>query len=231
LPNLCINGCKKAFEMKILTKRLLCLPAAALLAFGGETFNERDPRYRVQSGDVIEVQYRYTPEYNHTVTIQPDGFVTLQFAGDIKIGGLTVTEAADEIAKKAGERLQNPEVTVTLKEFIKPYFTVAGEVNRPGRFDLRGRVSAIEGIAMSGGFKESSRRKTVILLRQASTDMAEVKVLDLNRLMSGKAIAEDMSLRPGDLLVVPQNRISRLEPFMRIGQTGLYGLGLTLRGY
>ena len=140
-------------------------------------------------------------------------------------------EAAAAIADKAGKRLQNPEVTVTLKEFVRPFFTVAGEVNHPGRFDLRGRVSAVEGIAVSGGFKESSKRSTVILLRRTGADLAEVKVLDLKRLMSAASIEEDLTLRSGDLLVVPQNAISRLEPFMRIGNTGLYGLGLALRGY
>jgi polysaccharide export outer membrane protein len=209
----------------------LALSVPALFGFAEETFSERDPRYRIQPSDVIEVQYRYTPEYNHTVTIQPDGFASLQFTGDVKIAGLTVEQAAAEIAKKASERLQNPEVTVTLKEFIKPYFTVAGEVNHPGRFDLRGHVSAIEGIAMSGGFKDSSKRTTVILLHQASPELAEVKVLDLRRLMSANAIEEDTTLRSGDLLVIPQNRISKIEPLMRIGQTGLYGLGLALRGY
>src|SRR5205814_3090121 len=122
-------------------------------------------RYRIQPSDVIEVQYRYTPEYNHTAAIQPDGFAALQVVGDVKVAGLTVDEASAAIAHKASERLQNPEVTVTLKEFIKPFFTVAGEVNHPGRFDLRGRVSAVEGIAISGGFKESSKKTTVILLR------------------------------------------------------------------
>jgi protein involved in polysaccharide export with SLBB domain len=217
--------------MKILIFIVLTILVSAITAFCQETFSERDPRYRIQPSDVVEVQYRYTPEYNHVVTVQPDGFAALQFVGDVKIAGLTVEEAAAAIAEKAGERLQKPEVTVTLKEFIKPYFTVAGEVNHPGRFDLRGRVSAIEGIAMSGGFKDTSKRTTVILLRQASTDMAEVKVLDLKRLMSARSIAEDATLRSGDLLVVPQNKISRVEPFMRVGQTGLYGLGLALRGY
>jgi polysaccharide biosynthesis/export protein len=213
------------------TITLLVCALAALPAYSQQTFSERDPRYRIQPSDVIEVQYRYTPEYNHMATIQPDGFAALQLVGDVKVAGLTVDEAAAAIAGKAGERLQNPEVTVTLKEFVRPFFTVAGEVNHPGRFDLRGRVTAVEGIAVSGGFKESSKRSTVILLRRTGADLAEVKVLDLKRLMSAAAIEEDLTLRSGDLLVVPQNAISRLEPFMRIGSTGLYGLGLALRGY
>jgi polysaccharide biosynthesis/export protein len=217
--------------MKILQAATILLWVCLAPAFCAESFNERDPRYRIQPSDVIEVQYRYTPEYNHTAAIQPDGFAALQVVGDVKVAGLTVEEAAAAIALKASERFRNPEVTVTLKEFIKPFFTVAGEVNHPGRFDIRGRMTAVEAIAISGGFKESSKRTTVILLRQTGADMAEVKVLDLKKFMTAKAIEEDVTLRSGDLLVVPQNAISRLEPLMRIGNTGLYGLGLALRGY
>jgi polysaccharide biosynthesis/export protein len=211
------------------TALLLCV--CTVPAYRAQTFSDRDPHYRIEPSDVIEVQYRYTPEYNHTATIQPDGFAALQFVGDVKVAGLTVEEAGAAIARKANERLRNPEVTVTLKEFVKPFFTVAGEVNHPGRFDLRGRVTAVEGIAISGGCRESSRRTTVILLRQNSADTAEVKVLDLRKFMSAAAIREDITLRSGDLLVVPQNAISKFEPIMRIGSTGLYGLGLALRGY
>jgi polysaccharide export outer membrane protein len=220
----------RQFTIKLLFSALAC-SALASLAFAEDGFSDRDPRYRIEPSDVIEVQYRYTPEYNHVVTVQPDGFATLQAVGDVKLAGLTVEQAAAEIAKKAGEHFLKPEVTVTLKEFVKPYFTVAGEVNHPGRFDLRGRVTAVEGIAMSGGFKESSRRTTVILLHQTSPELAEVRVLDFQRLMTAKAIREDTTIHPGDLLVVPQNKLSKIEPIMRIGQTGLYGLGLALRGY
>src|SRR5438067_8735625 len=168
--------------MTILKATAILFCACVVPEYCAEGLNERDPRYRIQPSDVIEVQYRYTPEYNHSATIQPDGFAALQLIGDVKIAGLTVDEASAAITRKASERLKNPELTVTLKEFVKPFFTVAGEVNHPGRFDLRGRMTAVEGIAISGGFKESSKRTTVILLRQTGADMAEVKVLDLRKL-------------------------------------------------
>ena len=215
--------------ISILSTLLVCSSMGSSRA--DETFANRVPRYRIQPADVIEVQYRYTPEYNHTVTVQPDGFVALQFVGDVKVSGLTVEEAAAIIQSRAGERLQKPEVAVTLKEFVKPYFTVAGEVSKPGRFDFRGGLNAIEGIAIAGGFKESSQRSQVILLRQIGPDQAEVKVLDVKKLMHASNIRESTALQAGDLLVVPQNRVSRIEPLMRLGSSGLYGLGLALRGY
>src|SRR4051794_40299915 len=67
-------------------------------------------RYRLNPGDVIEIVYRYTPEYNQTVTIQPDGFVMLEIVGDLKVGGSTVEQARQKILENAAKRLRDPEV-------------------------------------------------------------------------------------------------------------------------
>ena len=64
-------------------------------------FSERDPRYRLQPSDVLEVHYRYTPEFDQTVTVQPDGFVTLQIVGDLKLQGLTLEQVKGGILEKA----------------------------------------------------------------------------------------------------------------------------------
>jgi polysaccharide export outer membrane protein len=194
-----------------------------------DTFARRDQRYKIQPNDVVEIQFRYTPEYNLTATVQPDGFITLQVIGDFKIGGLTLEEASAALVKQASTRLRDPEVTVLLKDFVKPHFVVAGEVNRPGTYDLRGQVTVVQGIAMSGGFKESARQTKVVLLRRISADYAEVKLIDVKKLMSPEKIREDILLHPDDVLVVPQNKISKLEPIMRIGSMGLTGLALGLR--
>jgi polysaccharide export outer membrane protein len=191
-------------------------------------FTPREQRYRIQPNDVVEVHFRYTPEYNLTATVQPDGFISIEVVGDVKVGGLTLEQASAAIAQQAAARLRDPEVAVHLKDFVKPHFVVAGEVNHPGTYDLRGQVTTIQAIAMSGGFKESSKQSKVILLRRINEDYAEVKVLDLKKLMSPSKIREDITLHADDVLVVPKNTLSKIEPVVRVGSMGLYGLALAL---
>lgn len=74
-------------------------------------------RYKMVPGDVVEISYRYTPEFNQTVTIQPDGFVVLEIVGEVKLSGRNLEQARQEIIKKASVRLNDPEVTLILKEF------------------------------------------------------------------------------------------------------------------
>src|SRR2546422_3919608 len=78
-----------------------------------------EERYRLQPGDVLEVQFRYSPEFNQTVTVQPDGYVSLEIGGDIKVAGMTVEQTRLAILRKASARLQDPVATVILKEFQK----------------------------------------------------------------------------------------------------------------
>ena len=191
-------------------------------------FAERDPRYRLAPSDVVDVQFRYTPEFNFTATVQPDGFISSQVAGSVRVGGLTVDGACAQIAKLSSARLKDPEVNIVLKDFVKPHFVVAGEVNHPGNFDLRGEVSLVQAIAMAGGFKDSAKRTQVVLCRKANAEYAEVKIFDVRKLMTPGDIREDVVLRPGDTLVVPRNRISKMEPFIRLTSLGMYGLALGL---
>ena len=203
--------------------------AAVLLRSQTPAFSDRDARYRLQPEDKVEVQYRYTPEYNAVVSIQPDGFVSLPLVGDVKLAGLTLEGACAAIAQKAGERLASPEVSILLREYVKPYFVVAGEVTHPGRFDLHGNVTVVEAIAQSGGFKESSKHTQIVLLRKTDPEHAQVRLLDMKHLMSASGIREDLALRSGDMLIVPQTFISKIEPFVRVTSSTVTSILFGLR--
>lgn len=189
----------------------------------------RDVHYRLQPEDKIDVQYRYTPEYNGIASVQPDGYASLPLVGELKVSGLTLEETASIIRKKANERLNEPEVTVFLREYMKPYFVIAGEVTRPGRVEIHGPVTLVEAIALSGGFKDSARRTQVLLIRKLTPETAEVKLIDLRKLMTANSIREDLPIRPGDMLVVPRNTLSKIEPYIRITEIGFYALAQKFR--
>src|ERR1051326_3698516 len=136
-------------------------------------------RYRLQPGDVLEVQFRYSPEFNQTITVQPDGYITLEIGGDLKVAGFTVEQTRAAILRQASTRLQDPVATVLLKEFQRPYFVVAGEVNTPLKMEMRERVTALQAIMLAGGPKETAKSSQVVVFRQINSDMAEVKLLNL----------------------------------------------------
>src|SRR5256886_14305620 len=138
-----------------------------------------EERYRLQPGDVLEVQFLYSPEFNQTVTVEPDGYITMEIGGDLKVAGFTVEQTKRAILRQASTRLQDPIATVILKEFQKPYFVVAGEVAQPGKIEMRERVTALQAIMLAGGMKESAKSSQVVVFRKINSDIAEVKLLNL----------------------------------------------------
>jgi polysaccharide export outer membrane protein len=189
-----------------------------------QVFGSREPRYRIQRGDVLEVKFRYTPEYNQVVSVHPDGYVLLEIGGDVPVGGLTIPEATEAVRAAAARRLREPEVVLVLKEFLKPQITVAGEVAKPGMFELRGTLTVTQAIALAGGFRENAKHTSVALVRRVDDQWAEVKVLDMKRMTSARALAEDVNLAAGDLLIVPQSRLGRIERIVRWTSLAVFGL-------
>ena len=202
---------------------LIILLSTGAVSAQTPTFAEHDPRYRIQPSDVIEVHYRYTPEFDQTVTVQPDGYIALQIVGDLKLQGLTLDQVKAAILAKANLRLKDPEITLVLKDFEKPYFVVGGEVANPGRFEMRGQVTAVQAIAMAGGFKAASAKHSqVVLFRRVGPDLAKTEILNLKSAMSAKNTEPLADLRAGDMLIVPQNAVSKIERFVKWANIGTY---------
>ena len=187
-------------------------------AFGGE----RHPLYRLTKSDVVDLNFTFSPDYNQTLTVQPDGFVGLKGAGSVLAEGLTLPQLQRVVAEKYSAILHQPEITLTLRDFDKPYFLASGEVARPGKYELRGDMTVNEAVAIAGGFTQQARHSQVVVFRRVSTNVAEAHVLDLKRMLGAHDLREDLHLRPGDFVFVPQNRISKIRKFVPANSMSWY---------
>jgi polysaccharide export outer membrane protein len=184
---------------------------------------ERNPRYRIQPDDILELAFRYTPEFDQEVTVQPDGFVQLKgLSNDVHIQGLTIPEVIDTLKKSYANVLRDPVISVVLREFEKPYFIAGGQVGKPGKYDLRGQTTATQAIAIAGGFSEFSKNSQVLLFRHYNDDLVEVKVLNLNKVLKDKKYHEDLMLQPGDMLFVPKTFMAKIDRFLPRTSLGTY---------
>ncbi len=181
-----------------------------------------EDRYRLQPGDVLEVQFRYSPEFNQTITVQPDGYITLEIGGDLKVAGFTIEQTRTAILRQARTRLQDPVATIVLKEFQRPYFVVAGEVSQPGKIEMRERVTAIQAIMLAGGMKETAKASQVVVFRKINSDVAEVKLLNLKNIRRTSDLENDLTLQAGDIVFVPRDKISKIERFMKLASVAAF---------
>jgi polysaccharide export outer membrane protein len=217
------EGETEGVVMKSLSRIFILVLGMASLAWSQSSPElKARPMYQIHLGDVIQLEYRYTPEYNEQVTVQPDGYVYLQTCGQVKVAGLTVEQARHAITEKASSRLKDPEINLTLKEFQKPYIVVAGEVPKPGRYELREETTALQAVLEAGGMDKDARSSQVLVFRKINDQEAEVKVLDLHSIKSTKDLEHDTVLQSGDMLLVPRNRFSKFERVVKLSNIGAY---------
>jgi polysaccharide export outer membrane protein len=174
----------------------------------------RRPLYRLRKSDVVEVRFTFSPEFDQTLTVQPDGFIAPKAIGDIVAEGLTIAELRDSIRQAYAPVLRDPEVSVMLRDFEKPFFLAGGQVARPGKYELRSPTTVTEAIAIAGGFTDQSRHSQVVLFRKITDGIVETHVLNVKTMLAARNLDEDVMLKPGDMLFVPQNRISKIRKFL-----------------
>jgi protein involved in polysaccharide export with SLBB domain len=184
---------------------------------------KRNPRYQIQRDDVLILSFALSPELNQTVTVQPDGYITLLSAGSLYIQGMTVPEVTAAIKQDYSKTLRDPIVDVDLKDFQKPYFVALGQVGKPGQYDLRYEMTVTEAIAVAGGFNPTARTQ-VFLYHRVGDQWVEAKELNIKQILQGKNVGEDPRIGPGDMIFVPEKFITKLRKYIPYG----FGTGISV---
>ena len=180
------------------------------------------PLYRLRPQDVVELSFTVAPEFNQTLTVQPDGYVMLKDAGLVKVQGLNLQQFTEAVQKAYRGYLHDPQAAVTLKDFEKPSFIVGGEVAKPGKYELRSDTTVVEAVEIAGGLTERARHSQVVLFRKADGDLVEARLLNLKKMLKESSLREDAHLRPGDMVFVPQNSISKIAHFLSRPSLSMY---------
>ncbi|SPF43893.1 putative Polysaccharide export protein [Candidatus Sulfotelmatobacter kueseliae] len=176
---------------------------------------EARPRYKIEPGDSFDIAFELSPEFNQAaISVQPDGFVTLKGVGDLMVQGKTVPELTETLRQEYGKFLNNPTVSVVLKDFQKPYFVADGQVLRPGKYDLRADTTLTEALAIAGGLTDASKHSHVQLYRRVSNGWTFAQIVNVKRMEKSGQLTEDPYLHPGDMLFVPKNNWSKVMPFI-----------------
>jgi polysaccharide export outer membrane protein len=198
-------------------------PSAAFASTGAAPgLHERNPRYRLRRGDTFDLDFALSPEFNQTVAVQPDGYITLKGAGSIFVEGQTVPELTETVKAAYAKTLHDPVIAIALKDFEKPYFIASGQVSKPGKYDLRSDLTVTEAVAIAGGFNDKAKHSQVVLFRPVPGGGYEAKLLNVKKLLASRNLSEDVQLQPGDMLYVPQNAFSKIRPFLPTSSMGAY---------
>ena len=190
--------------------------------------------YQIQKGDQLDVRFYGSPELNEQVTVRPDGRISLQLAPELKAAGSTPAELTRRLNSEYSSELRNPRITVIVTSFGSNKVYVGGEVGRPGIMDLTGTTTVLQSITASGGLLDTARIKEVVIIRKSLQQGAQkplIFTVNLEDVVNGSDMAQDMTLMPYDIVFVPKSTIANLnvwvDQYIRRMIPAPFGIGFT----
>ncbi len=194
------------------------------------------PIYRIQIGDVMDLRFRRGgSELNESLTVRPDGRVTLPSVGEQHAAGLTPAELTREIEARYAGLLRDPRLDLMMRQMQPQRVFVGGEVTRPGELRLSGPTSLLQAIVQAGDFTPDAERASVIVVRQRGTAEPEYIRVDfgsaiVRRLAQARESPcadtnplacpgaeplrpEAFMLDPMDLVIVPKGSVAGVAQF------------------
>ena len=153
--------------------------------------------------DVLGVLVWREPDVSGDVTVRPDGMVTLPLIREVKAAGLTPNELADRIQQSIREFITDAAVTVVVRQMNSRRVFITGEVARPGAYPLLSTMTVLQLIAVAGGLNEYAESKNISIMR-IEAGKTRTMPFDYKNVASGKKAEQNIALKPGDTVVVPE---------------------------
>jgi protein involved in polysaccharide export with SLBB domain len=186
--------------------------ATAPTLISGKRFHKE---YVWTPGDQLEVIVRRVPDASRTVTVRPDGYITLPLVNDVKAAGLTAMELRDVLTKAFSARLITPEVTVIAVQVPPPSVYVLGEVNNNAAVPLRNAPTATAAIAYAGGFRRSAKPQDSAIIRLGEDGY--FRAIPISHSAGGQpgplVGMSDIVLMQDDIIFVPESGRSQIARF------------------
>ena len=159
--------------------------------------------YVIGPDDVLGILFWRDPDMTGDVTVRPDGIITLPLLKDIKAAGLTPEELKDIITKAAAKYIEEPNVSVVVRQINSRNVFVTGSVGRPGPYPLSGQMTVLQLIAVAGGLNEFADKSNITIVRGEAGKPPQTFRFNYKDVSRGKNMQQNIILKPGDTVTVP----------------------------
>lgn len=194
-----------------------CLAQAALLprfVLAQEEARAEPPiaseDHRIGPGDSLNISVEPATELSRSVTVQPDGSITMQLVGRLKVEGMTGTQLGDELERRLRRYVARPKVDVTIRQFSSRAVTIIGETEAAGGYSYQEGMRLFDLVSRSKGLTRRAAPNRVVIYRRDANGANYESAFRVNfaRVLEGE-LDRDIDLRPGDVVYVPPTRLSK----------------------
>jgi len=165
--------------------------------------------YIIGPEDVLDVAVWDNTALTRTVPVRPDGKISLPLLNDVQAAGLTPMQLRDALLEGLHAYMPSPTVAVLVREIHSVKVAVIGQVKAPGRYEIKGRATVLDLLAMAGGLTEYADRGRIVVMRQDRPAARRIpfpydRVVSSSAARNGADTAPaNFCVHPGDVIVVP----------------------------
>lgn len=182
--------------------------------------------YRIGAEDVIQITVYDQPDLSITIKVSPDGFIPFPLLGRIKAKGFTGRELEKDVeAKLLTDYLNNPQVSILIKEYRSRKIYVLGGVSNPGMYALTKSITLLEALSKAGGLSNNAARHAVISRSKKQYQngtLEEPLKVDLKRLLDEGDTSLNVNIHDGDVVQIPS--ANSYFVFGEVKSPGLYSI-------
>jgi len=160
------------------------------------------PGYIIGAGDLLSIVFWRDKDLSADVTVRPDGRISLPLLNEVKAAGYTPEELRAALARSAAKFIEEPDVTVMVKEIHSRNVYITGNVAKAATYPLNNDMTVLQLIAAAGGLQEYADSKNIVVIRTADGHQ-EFHKFNYKDFVGGKHIEQNIILKPGDTVVVP----------------------------
>jgi polysaccharide export outer membrane protein len=160
--------------------------------------------YIIGPEDVLDITVWKNGDLSKTVQVRPDGRISLPLIGDVTAVGRTSAQLTDEIASRLKAYMENPTVSIVVKEVNSYAIFVLGEVAKPGRYPLKSKTTLLQAITLASGFTVVASRNKIVVFRFGKDGEPLTKIkANYDDIVLRDGTNQNIELKPGDTIVVP----------------------------
>jgi polysaccharide export outer membrane protein len=175
-------------------------PGAAAPALGVPVATAND--YVIGPGDILAVVFWRQDDMSAEVIVRPDGKISVPLLNEVDVTGLTPEQLRMKLTSEALRFIQDPNVTVVVKQINSRRVFVTGQVVRPGPYPLISSVNVLQLLSMAGGLLEYADAKKILIMRTINGKTTTFK-FNYKEMIDGKNPKQNIELRPDDTVIVP----------------------------
>jgi polysaccharide export outer membrane protein len=165
--------------------------------------------YVLGPDDVLRVEFWRDKDLSADATVRPDGKITLPLLNDVQAAGLTPDQLRDRVLELAKRYVEDPSLTIVVKEIRSRKVFITGEVNKPGVYLINDRMTVLQLIAMAGGLTEFAKAKDIVIMRPESGGVVRPAGqpitfgFNYKEVLARRNLKQNIELKPGDTVIVP----------------------------